>query len=480
MVTGARRMLAGLALVVLAGIIACKAREQEFYATIYPCQLGAAVDPCGTTQDGKPMVCYAGSQLGGTDFCTEKCDPANPPSDPTVKCLTSGALLRVCHPHGSQDYPALGCPDKLSCYRTDLLSDDGVCLMMPVCTNDSDCKDPSRSACAASIIRALLPPADVAASPMSTSADAGSPSGLPVDHLQCVKPLCKSGGSNCAANEACLADFFARGPAVPDICIPSCDGDNHCPPNYACGVGPDAPGAPRVCVPGLPGQRCHADQDCIAGTCFDTGAGFNECVLPLSCKADQDCASLGSGQAVFTCVEGRPGAGRRCIALTPFDGSNCETSADCASSEECYQYSPYVLTMGHGECRIPCDKDNPCPVRGGVPQVCLDQGQGGCYPGLLGLPCTSDAGCLPSLKCLSASPDARSLITDPMICTKECTTDADCRADPVISTHGFCKQEPDGTGRCRLTGDSGEPCDADDQCSKGICLLDGSGGGQCA
>jgi hypothetical protein len=466
--TRARRKLAGLALVALAGAATCRAREKEFYGAIYPCQLGAAVDPCGTTQDGQPMVCYAGSQLGGTDFCTEKCDPANPPSDPSVKCLTSGALLRVCHPHGSENYPALGCPDGLSCYRTDLLNDEGVCVMMPVCTVDSDCKDPKHSACAASIISTLSP----LLSQLSTA-----------DHLQCVKPLCKSGGSNCADNEACLADFFARDTAVPDICIPTCDGDNNCPPNYACDVGPDAPGAPRVCVPGLPGQRCHADQDCIVGECFDTGAGFGECTVPYPpCNSDQDCAYL-DGLATFACVEGRPGAGRRCVALTPFNGSNCATSADCAANERCYQYSPYVPDMGHGECRVPCDmsKSPSCPVRGGVAHVCLAGGDGGCYPGQLGLPCTSSAECLSDLECLPATPDARSLITEPMICTKRCATDDDCRADPLIMTHGFCKQEPDGSGGlCRITGDSGEPCDSDDQCTRGLCMPDGSGGGQCS
>src|SRR3954464_2529757 len=114
--TGARAALA----VAVVGGVACRAQTNAFYGEAFPCDLAAATDPCGTARDGTKMVCYPGSQLGGQDFCTETCQPAHPPSDPGLTCLTSGALLHACNPSETPDDPVAGCPAGLQCYRTDL------------------------------------------------------------------------------------------------------------------------------------------------------------------------------------------------------------------------------------------------------------------------------------------------------------------------------------------------------------------------
>jgi len=286
-----RRAMAALSLA-LAGAAACKA-QWEVLDRPYPCVLNAKEDQCGTSRAGHPMVCYPGSQLGGADFCAEACDAASAPDRPGFTCLTSGALLQTCKHHADAGDPGALCPSGLSCYRTDLFADEGVCLMMSVCKADKDCKDPARSVCATTFLEKSAPSL------------AGA---LTLDNLQCMKPTCQTSTSDCATNEACLADYFVTGKTISDICVPLCDYQNLCPPNFACDRGPASPGAPRVCLPGLPGQRCQADQDCVVGVCQDTGAGFGECVLPFTCASDASCKGF-EGIASFLCVEGVPGQG---------------------------------------------------------------------------------------------------------------------------------------------------------------------------
>src|SRR4051812_10219946 len=127
----APRVLGILALT-LVGAVACRPRDDQFYAKVFPCASNAS-DTCGTTRDGRPMTCFAATQLGGADFCTETCDPGQGSSDPRFVCTPSGALLQTCGPHAGATDPERGCPNGLSCYRTDVLADEGVCIQMLVC-----------------------------------------------------------------------------------------------------------------------------------------------------------------------------------------------------------------------------------------------------------------------------------------------------------------------------------------------------------
>jgi hypothetical protein len=409
----------------LAGMFACKARHAQFYGEAYACDPTASRDPCGTTEDGKSMVCYAAGRLGGSNFCAEACDPAQPVDDPRYTCVSSGALLQRCHPNQDAADPSAGCPAKLQCYRTDLVADEGVCLMMRVCAQDQDCPgDGARRVCAATLVREMYPlPA------------------LKVDHLQCLQTSCQSGGSLCKDGESCLGNFYDYGAQVPDICVPNCDANLNCPPNYACSISPAGPGSPPVCLPGLPGTRCVADQDCVIGDCVDTGAGFGECVIPSPCASNLDCAALNGPGSSFVCVEGVPGAGRRCIRLAPFSGTNCADTSGCRQGQECYWYSPYQSDPTHGDCRVPCEADQSCPARGGIPHICLAAGEGGCYPTNFGLPCASASDCLAEFTCSTVSPDERTRLTSPTICTMPCATDSDCQTHPLIRENGgFCRE----------------------------------------
>jgi hypothetical protein len=439
--------------------LACRAQREEFCDKVFACDLNAAGDPCGPSCRGKPMTCYAGSQLGGTDFCAEACDPEAGSDDPAFTCTTSGALLLRCHPDA--DAGAEGCPAGLQCYRTDIPGDEGVCMALHVCKHDSDCPGPERTICAATVLNQLAP-------------------GLPNnDHLQCLQPSCGSTHTMCPPSEACLADYYSVGSA-PDICVPRCDGKQHCPPNFACVLATSGAGSPSICIPGVPGDRCVTDQDCLLGSCFDTGAGFSECVPSLSCQSDQVCGVLNSSNSTWACSKNGQTSQGTCVSTTPFHGANCNETADapngfCPDGRTCYRYSPYNPAEVFGECRVPCDDStHTCPAIGGIPHVCLADGAGGCYPSSFALPCTTSADCLTTFACLPVSPDERTVITSQNICTEACATDDDCRSDPFIKANGFCKE-----GLCRIGGIAGTVCDRDAECREGVCLLDQSGLGLC-
>ena len=435
------RQLLGLGLLPVMTFAACQANDAAFYDQVYPCSTSAQGDQCGTTRSGKPMVCYPGSQLGGgMDFCTERCDPDAGVADDRSICLASGALLTTCTPDvdgGATN----GCPPGLSCYRTDLVNNEGVCLMMHVCSTDDDCTNSQRPTCTATIINSLFP-------------------GLATDNLYCTQNTCVSSGSSCVSSEVCLASYYDTGKSVEDICVPRCVGDHQCPPNFACAQDPYAVGAPSICLPGVPGERCHNDEDCLLGKCQDTGAGFSECLF-WPCDTDTDCVPF-DVQQTFVC------ANKICVGLTPFHGAPCANNTNCASDETCSFYSPYGMNPPRGECRKACDGDSTCPVRDGVRQVCLNNGADGCYPGEFGLPCTDSSQCLSFLECIPVAPDPRTVIDSPTICTLSCTSDADCEGPTTRS--GFCE-----AGVCRLMGQPGVPCDRDSQCFSGLC----GGSGTC-
>jgi hypothetical protein len=446
--------------IVLLASIGCTTREDAFYDRVYSCDNNAQQNSCGTTREGKPMTCFAASQLGGDDFCAEACEPAIKSEDPRFTCLSSGALLRNCHPHGGAVDPAWRCPAGLECYRTDLLSDEGLCIQMHVCAEDSDCGE-KRPVCAARLVRErnpLLP--------------------LKADNLQCVQSMCGAGKAMCPPGEQCLASYY-DGVSTPesDICVPHCDGNLRCPPNFACAVSPASSGSPSLCLPGVPGSRCYQDQDCVAGNCIDTGAGFNMCVLPLPCTSNLDCGALSSPAATFLCAEGVPGAGKRCVLREAFTGSLCVDATECPDGFICTALSPVGADQSHGDCRLPCGADGSCPARGGIPHACVGAGLGGCVPTGFGFPCASAADCLAELQCLSVGPDEREQLPLRAVCTVPCGSDADCADNPFIHGGGFCRTDE---GVCRFSGPEGSACDRDAQCLTGTCAIDASGAGRCA
>ena len=123
--------------------------------------------------------------------------------------------MRNCHP---SDDEACGRPG-LDCYRTDLLSDEGVCTTMSTCHSNEQCRDPVRSVCATSFLANLY-------------AAAGTV--LQNDHMYCLQTGCRAHGTACSPGETCLQQVIMASAHPADICVPNCDSRGNCPPNFFC------------------------------------------------------------------------------------------------------------------------------------------------------------------------------------------------------------------------------------------------------
>jgi hypothetical protein len=442
----------------LAALPSCRAKEEQLHDRVFACDTSGAPDQCGSTRDGKAMVCYPGHLLGGQDFCAPPCQPGEAPADERFTCLSSGALVQKCKPAAGRDDPQYACPTKLSCYRIDLMKDEGICLMMNVCAEDKDCGGSGAGkACAGTLVRGTLAGAD----------------GLATDSLQCIQAQCETLGSDCPPDQACLRKVYASGNVLPDICVPKCD-NARCPPNFSCARKDDwAPGAPAVCVPGIPGARCDDDDDCVIGECLDSGAGFHVCTLSTPCRPVDYCAMLDGPVDAFMCLEGVPGQ-PHCLNTRALGGSNCTTKADCVVGRECLWLSMFEEAPMHAECRLPCPPDRRCAPQGGLPFFCLgENAEGGCNPTQFGAPCLDNSECF-ELACVPVGPDPRSRTNyNPNICTLPCATDAACDANHLARRRSFCQTD---IGYCRLAGEPGAPCTQPTHCRSqrcgpaGVCL----------
>jgi hypothetical protein len=444
-----------------AGLAGCHAKSDAFYERVFPCDPGAPSDECGTTRSGEPLVCYDATPLGGQPVCTEVCRQGETEGvHDGYACLASGIRLKTCRPQGGKTDPTWACPPGLNCLRTDLFSDEGVCMSVRVCNADSDCAggDQAKRKCAGALLKETYPTA-----PIFT------------DSLQCMQDRCQSVGGSCPPGESCLAAIAATTSDIPDICVPNCDANMHCPPNFVCSREVSGPGAPRACVPGLPGNRCTSSLDCVLGDCTDTGEGFSLCTTP--CLAASWCIPLFDAVETFECVPNLDGSGKHCVSTRPFGGAPCEKPADCPPDGSfCSTYSPYGMQTG-GECRLPCDSAGRCRARGGIPHVCLAGGEGGCYPGRFALPCHDSSECMTDFSCLATPEDPELGAAAGTICTIPCTSDDDCDADPYTLHDAYCS-----AGFCRLAAGPGQPCTRDQHCRTRMCDLAGRSGpaGTCA
>jgi len=463
-----RRSLGVLACLVAVGLVRCRV-DETLDERLWRCE---HAEECGDL-DGAPMRCWQG-------YCMPSCDPEKIRDESVATCLDARVLVRSCKP--SSDDCAAG----LSCFRTDLFFDQGVCLPITVCDTDGDCPDEKKRACANTVLAERL--GDRAKS-------------LNLDHLTCVQADCSAGSSECVPGERCLATSYTlENNGLPDICVPYCDPNNHCLPNYACSRTGAFPGPDPICIPGLPGVRCTRDIDCVFGSCLSSGGSVSHCTV--MCDTDEQCFDLfGPGPPAYRCIESVPGEGSHCITPASFQGVECrrgDPERGCPSDASlCSRLSPYWLTAVLDECRMPCPESGRCPARGGFPHVCLrdlasdddadgdvdeDDARGpddsSCYPGIFSLPCELDAECVRPLKCLAVELDGREVRdSDTKICSLRCEgdDDASCLLDPddqstfLRPSAAYC----DGSV-CRLSAVPGKPCERNAHCRSGEC-----GGGFC-
>ncbi len=426
----------------------CKVDAAAFQSRVFACDTSSAHPLCGTDQSGAAMTCFAARQLGGTDFCTQACGdlPMSLPLEDAV-CVQGNAKLPACKPGDGDN--ACGRPE-FGCLRTDVTSDEGICVTMKPCQLDSDCRDPVRSTCASTFFQKLY----------------SKNTKVKTDHLYCLQEGCVRDGTACSPGETCLKQVIPAAAHPPDICVPKCDSRLQCPPNFLCLKDPkiSGPGNPGVCVPGLLGFKCQSDVDCLVGRCLPDGGdklipgspGLNLCTV--DCESDADCTSFDSEQGLFFC-----NPDHHCVTPQAYLGASCNSQVDCTRDPDttaCAFLSSDPADQG--TCVHPCGADGACPALGGVPHTCLGKtakSPGVCLPGVFGYPCGADASCTPGLSCREAAPGTK-------LCTALCQTDADCAANRWIVGQGFC-----GGAVClplRSLPD-GSPCARGEQCASNSC-----------
>lgn len=447
------------------GASGCRVDQTEFNNRVFACNVASPDPGCGTDESGEKMGCFATRQLGATDFCAKTCDPEKAAADeaaaPTASqstdgmvCLQSGISLAGCLPsmdHPTADPPQHGCVQQgMACYRTDLLEDEGVCTTMNPCDRDTDCHDPIRSVCAATFLASLYAKADAV---------------LQRDHMYCLQTGCRARGTSCSPGETCLQEVIPASANPPDICVPNCDSNLHCPPNYLCYRKVSTAVTPNVCIPGLLGFTCDSSIDCMMGKCIDNDIGYKVCTTP--CKTAADCEQFDGVQGRFLCVRNPGDATVRGVCQTPdsYRGSLCDTTADCGRNpdEVCSRFSPKDV---QGTCLLPCAANGKCPSRVGINHTCLPSFVGAadsavCFPGYFGLPCALDSNCLEPLACLPTG-----LTAPAKICSTACTTSAECGANRWIANDGWCHPQ---LHICVSKANDGADCASDEGCKSGKC-----------
>lgn len=452
----------------LVGVAAtgCKVDRAEFNRRVFSCNTAATAPACGTDDDGRPMACFAATQIGApNDFCARMC-PVDPAKAEGL-CLDSNVELRSCRPSDDVtigDGAACNQPG-LACLRTDLIEDEGVCTTLNPCGENADCRDPVRSVCATSFLHSTIYPQAAAT--------------LNLDHLFCLQTGCKARGTSCPPGESCLQDVIPAESHPPDICVPNCDSADRCPPNFLCYRKVSSDAAPNVCIPGLLGFTCSSSIDCMIGQCNDTGFGYSVCTLP--CNMDADCKIFDGEQGRFLCVKNpaAPATPGWCQTPDAYRGSICNTNADCArrnGEDVCTRFKP---TDEQGVCLAPCTADGKCSGRGGINHTCLpvpadiNPAPAVCFPGYFGYPCGNDSNCTGDLSC---SPAGAAL---PSICTIGCQSDADCgkpsptgdKGNRWVNGDGFCGAVDLGLPICLPNGSlpAGTPCHTSAACESQKC-----------
>jgi hypothetical protein len=460
-------------LVTVLSAAGCHVDREGFNQRVFACDTAAPDPACGTDENGRRMACFAARQIGASDFCTKTCDAPGPTIDGI--CLPGGESsdndsrveLRSCRPSDdTETTPHAACHQSgLGCYRTDLLSDEGVCMTLNPCDQDGDCRDPVRSVCATSFLSTTIYPE----------------SNLPLDHMFCLQTNCKSRGTSCSPGETCLQEVVPPEAHAADICVPNCDSHQRCPPNFLCYKKASTSVAPNVCIPGLLGFTCDSAIDCMVGTCNSTGIGYNVCTT--TCGGEADCQRFDGEQGSFSCIKNPADPTQLGVCQTPdaYRGSICNDTADCVDrnpEEVCMRVSP---SDAQGVCLKPCPEDgSKCKPRGGINHTCLpsfvnEMGPASaCFPGYLGYPCEDESNCVGDLRCLPSFPDA------PNVCSASCGTDADCvRHKPGRTGSRWASDDTSWCGAgaplnnpiClpgRVLPD-GSPCPSSNACASGKC-----------
>ena len=220
-------------------------------------------------------------------------------------------------------------------------------MTINTCQEDRDCRDPVRSKCMGTLLRETYGKAE-----------------LITDQTYCLQADCRAHRTACSPGETCMSDVLPASSRPPDICVPNCDANGNCPPNYFCYSSVYSKKLPPICIPGLLGLRCNSNLDCLFGECVKSDAGFKSC--SVRCENDVDCARFDSVHATLFC-----NADGWCAGVRATRGTQCDADARLPLSRaRSARASPTCCRKG--QCLQPCPSRR-CPAYGGVPHACRPQ-----------------------------------------------------------------------------------------------------------
>ncbi len=405
------------------------------------CELGRCVAP----------ACEDDSGCGGGRYCAD---------DGTCQrgCRLEGdcPVGLVCDRQSRQCRPADSCDDDLDCVGNEYCL-EGDCVLG--CRTDPDNCDEGR-ACDAESRRCVDVPcegddcADAGVEPdQGVPPDAGEPqadAGPPADAGE--EPPADAGDEQppdaviaCQGDNGCAAGSRCEGGVCVDGCRPDPDS---CPPGFTC----DAESGDCRCQDDaacFEGQYCNAEGACAQG-----------------CRLDPDSCAVGSCDPET----------RRC--LTPA----CERDADCAEDQACGIVAADVgfelrcqPANADGRAEAECATGLDCASR-----TCVDRSF--CFSA-----CLADEDC-PSGRCVGFAVEGQ----DPEDRTEFLTCERPpvlCEADVMCEEGRAClpvEPTPEQPNRVRLScvadpprANTGEACQADNQCDSGNCLPEGVCWGPC-
>ena len=386
-----------------------------------------------------------------------------------------------------QKYCVKPCASDADCQFGDVCANDGFCVQ-PCDLTAPSCRDP-KFACQ----RVNMTPGDTAGYCQPTDpCDASSECGAPFD--QCLGPvlgaffddltldgdqsicLDSCAGKDCAEGYSCVRQVlqgFLPSESVPQVCVPRCGENNSCPNGFRCFLDalqewfPDTPfdedvkNLTKVCVPGLSGLGlpCRTDLDCLTGRCvrhpnqsIKGGGDYYTCALP--CDADGTCEDVRT-DCLQTQYQGQTSG----FCFQPF--KICASNDDCVAPQECIDFS----NVKAGQiCATPCSGlRDPTTCQAGF--TCIPEATGtrtACYFGFPGFPCDNDNQCHQGYgegtTCLGPSS-----APSQTLCTKSCTTNADCTFGRAQGAAPLCLQ-----GVCRTPGFGCDDATMPYECNGGL------------
>jgi hypothetical protein len=269
----------------------------------------------------------------------------------------------------------------------------------------------------------------------SGTCERGADVGEPCAYSDPANPIPGTESTRCAAGLSCnpttgrCVEFCAEGA----ICV----GDIECPEGLLCVLG-------RCRRPGLPGDPCGRDEDCISEAC-DMASGICQSRLPTGalCNQDIDCDSRFCNPFTGYCERGSM-VGEPCLTMSDVEciGGWCDPLTD-PDNPICRDY------VGAGEL---------CPQ----PQACDAEADLTCISGVcFSLPLANGTQCTMSMEC-------ESLLCWEGLCQNGTAVGGGCDTVGLLKPcdiTAYCMVGMGATqGTCLLKHQAGEECLMDEQC----------------